>query len=169
MPLVLRAFEPADAHAVTALLHRAYGGLAARGLNFTAATQDAGVTVSRATGGTSWVLTDGAHPVATLTLSFPPSSSLRRLTAEATVPARAWLNQLAVDPDHQGQGHARRLRDLALEHAAERGWSSVGVDTAEPAAELRELYRRWGFVPRDVVQWPDKTYRSEVLVRDLTG
>jgi hypothetical protein len=41
------------------------------------------------------------------------------------------------------------------------------VDTAEPASELCSLYRRWEFVPRDLVRWPGKTYRSEVLVRDL--
>jgi hypothetical protein len=39
MSLTLRRFAPADAEAVTTLLHRAYGDLAARGLNFTAATQ----------------------------------------------------------------------------------------------------------------------------------
>jgi GNAT superfamily N-acetyltransferase len=167
MSLTLRRFAPADAEAVTALLHRAYGDLAARGLNFTAATQDAAVTARRAAGGASWVLADGALPVATLTLSVPPSASVRRLTAEAAVPGRAWLNQLAVDPEHQGRGHARRLRDVALAHASAAGLTSVGVDTAEPADDLRALYRRWGFTPRDVVRWPGKTYRSEVLVRDL--
>jgi GNAT superfamily N-acetyltransferase len=165
--LVLRRFEPSDAEAVTALLHRAYGELLARGLNFTAATQDAEVTARRAARGASWVLADGTGPVATLTLSSPPSASLRRLTAEAAVPGRAWLNQLAVHPEHQGRGLARRLRDVALAHAAAAGHTSVGVDTAEPAEALQALYRRWGFVPRDVVRWPGKTYRSVVLARAL--
>jgi GNAT superfamily N-acetyltransferase len=165
--LDLRPFVPADAEAVTRLLHRAYGELLARGLNFTAATQEAEVTARRAARGASWVLVDGTVPVATLTLSFPPSASLRRLTVEAAVPGRAWLNQLAVHPEHQGRGHARRLRDVALIHAAAAGHTSLGVDTAEPADALQALYRRWGFVPRDVVRWPGKTYRSVVLARDL--
>jgi hypothetical protein len=125
MSLTLRRFAPADAEAVTALLHRAYGDLAARGLNFTAATQDAAVTARRAAGGASWVLADGALPVATLTLSVPPSASVRRLTAEAAVPGRAWLNQLAVDPEHQGRGHARvrpaRRGPVAGQDLPERG------------------------------------------------
>lgn len=167
MPLDLRRFAAPDAGAVTDLLHRAYAGLAERGLNFTAATQDAELTARRAAAGPTWVLVDGARPVATLTLSLPPATFLQGLTAEAAAPGRAWLNQMAVDPEHRGRGHARRLRDRALEHAAAHGVTAVGVDTAEPAGDLLEVYRRWRFVERDVIRWPGKTYRSVVLVRDL--
>lgn len=165
MALDLRPFRPADAEPVTRLLHRGYAGLAARGLNFTAATQDADLTAWRAAAGVSWVLTEDDVPVATLTLTVPPSRPLRELTPEAAAPGRAWLNQMAVDPAHQGRGHARRLRDAALAHAARAGITGVGVDTAAPAGELLALYERWGFVRRDVIRWPGKTYDSVVLVR----
>jgi GNAT superfamily N-acetyltransferase len=59
---------------------------------------------------------------------------------------------MAVDPAHRGRGHARRLRDAALAHAAEHGVTAVGVDTAEPAGDLLALYRRWGFAARDVIR-----------------
>ncbi|RMI06654.1 GNAT family N-acetyltransferase [Cellulomonas triticagri] len=165
--LVLRPFDPADADAVTGLLHRAYGGLAERGLNFTAATQDAATTVRRAAAGPTWVLWDAADPVATLTLSLPPARMLQDLTAEAAAPGRAWLNQMGVDPAHQGRGLARHLRDVALAHAAAHGVTGIGVDTAESAQDLLDLYDRWGFVRRDVIRWPGKTYPSVVLVRDV--
>jgi len=163
----LRAFRDSDAPEVTALLHRAYGQLAAQGLNFTAATQDELTTVHRATGGASWVLVADGRIVATMTMSLPPSTQLRTLSAEAAEPGRVWLNQLAVDPAERGTGLARRLRDEGIVWARAAGASVVGVDTAEPATELVDTYRRWGFVQREVIQWPGKTYRSVVMVRPL--
>lgn len=167
VPLDLRPYAPSDAAALTDLLHRSYAGLEARGLNFTAATQDVELTRRRAAAGPTWVIADRGAPVATLTLSLPPATFLQDLTAEAAAPGRAWLNQMAVAPGHRGRGHARRLRDAALDHAATHGVTAVGVDTAEPAADLLDLYRRWGFAERDVIRWPGKTYDSVVLVREL--
>lgn len=167
VPLDLRAYVPSDAEALTDLLHRSYAGLAERGLNFTAATQDVELTRWRAAAGPTWLLADGDAPVATLTLSLPPATFLQGLTAEAAAPGRAWLNQMAVAPEHRGQGHARRLLEAALAHAVEQGVTAVGVDTAAPAADLLDLYRRWGFAERDLIRWPGKTYDSVVLVREL--
>lgn len=169
VPVDLRPYAPSDAEALTDLLHRSYAGLADRGLNFTAATQDVELTRRRAAAGPTWVLADGGRPVATLTLSLPPAAFLQGLTAEAAAPGRAWLNQMAVDPDHRRRGHARRLRDAALAHAAAHGVTAVGVDTAEPAADLLALYRRWGFADRDLIRWPGKTDDSVVLVRELAA
>lgn len=163
--LEVRPFDPADGAAVTALLHRAYGGLAERGLNFTAATQDVATTQRRAAAGPTWVVWDADRPVATLTLSLPPARMLQELTPEAAAPRRAWLNQMGVDPSHRGRGLARHLRDVAFAHAAAEGIAAIGVDTAESAQDLLDLYGRWGFVRRDVIRWPGKTYPSAVLVR----
>ncbi len=165
----IRTFTDSDAPEVTALLHRAYGELAARGLNFTAATQDEATTRHRAAGGVSWVLVAEGRIVATMTMSLPPSTQLRTLSTEAAAPGRAWLNQLAVDPTERGTGLARRLRDEGLTWARAAGASVVGVDTAEPATSLVDTYRRWGFVQREVIQWPGKTYRSVVMTSPLDG
>lgn len=169
VPLHLRPYVPSDAEALTELLHRSYAGLAERGLNFTAATQDVELTRWRAAAGPTFVLADGGAPVGTLTLSLPPARYLQGLTPEAAAPGRGWLNQMAVDPAHRGRGLARRLRDAALAHAAAHGVTAIGVDTAEPAVDLLDLYRRWGFAERDVIRWPDKTYDSVVLVREIPG
>jgi GNAT superfamily N-acetyltransferase len=169
VPLDLRLYDPSDAPALTDLLHRSYAGLAERGLNFTAATQDVELTRWRAAAGPTFVLVEDATPVATLTLSVPPATYLQGLTPEAAAPGRAWLNQMAVDPEHRGRGHARRLRDAAFAHAAAHGVTAVGVDTAEPAGDLLGLYRGWGFAERDVIRWPGKTYDSVVLVREVAA
>ncbi|HEY0186015.1 MAG TPA: GNAT family N-acetyltransferase [Cellulomonas sp.] len=163
----LRPFAPADAAPLTALLHRAYAELGARGLNFTAVDQDDATTLRRATGGASWVLERDGVLAATITVSLPPEAALRTLTAEAAVPRRAWLNQLAVDPAHRGRGLARRLRDVGYAWCREQGCTSIGLDTAEPAEHLVRLYGAWGFVPVDQVRWPGKRYRSVVLARDV--
>jgi hypothetical protein len=49
--LIVRRFEPADAEALTRLLHRSYAELGAAGLNFTAVDQDPANTLSRAPAG----------------------------------------------------------------------------------------------------------------------
>jgi len=169
VPLDLRPYDPSDAEALTDLLHRSYAGLAERGINFTAATQDVELTRRRAAAGPTFVLAEGTAPVATLTLSVPPGTYLQGLTPEAAAPGRAWLNQMAVDPAHQGRGHARRLRDAALAHAVAHGITAIGVDTAAPAGDLLGLYRGWGFTERDVIRWPGKTYDSVVLVREVAA
>lgn len=163
----MRAFVAADAVDVTGLLHRAYAELGARGLNFTAVDQDVATTLRRARAGASWVAHDRDGLVATMTVSFPPEAALVALTPEAAVARRAWLNQLAVDPARRGRGYAAVLRDIGFAWAREAGATSIGLDTAEPAEHLLALYERWGFVARDTVHWPGKTYRSVVLTRPL--
>ncbi|GIG40282.1 GNAT family N-acetyltransferase [Cellulomonas phragmiteti] len=167
--LVLRPVTATDVPALTLLLHDAYADLAADGLNFTGASQDEVTTASRTLGvGASWVLTGPAGQLlGTITATSPPGRGIRALTSLALEPDRVWLNQLAVHPDARGRGLAKVLwgtvRDWSLAH----GMRSVGLDTAEPAAALRQMYRRWGFVDADTVQWPGKTYRSVVMLHDL--
>ncbi|MFB7030754.1 MULTISPECIES: GNAT family N-acetyltransferase [unclassified Streptomyces] len=161
----IRPFAPADAVEVTELLHHAYGELAALGLNFTAVDQDPATTARRAAAGASWVLLRQGRITATSTISLPPEIGLQELTAEARTPGRAWLNQLAVDPGHRGQGLARLLREEGFRWARRSGATSVGLDTAQPAGHLVQLYTGWGFVHRAVIQWPGKTYRSVVMTR----
>ncbi|QUW18183.1 GNAT family N-acetyltransferase [Agrococcus sp. Marseille-Q4369] len=163
----IRPFRPADAADLTTLLHRAYAELGDRGLNFTAVDQDEETTLRRASAGASWVLVDGDRTVATMTISWPAEQTVRDLTPEARIPARAWLNQLAVDPDYRSQGLAQRLRDTGYAWCVDQGATSIGLDTAEPAGHLVELYARWGFTTVDKVQWPGKRYRSLIMKRGL--
>lgn len=167
--LVLRSVTPHDVPALTRLLHEAYADLAARGLNFTGATQDEVTTASRSIGvGASWVLVGPAGDlVGTITATSPPGRGIKALTGLALEPDRAWLNQLAVHPDARGRGLGTFLWDVVRAWSLEQGMRSVGLDTAQPARSLREMYGRWGFVDADVVQWPGKSYRSVVMIHHL--
>jgi len=167
--LVLRPVTLDDVPALTRLLHDAYADLAARGLNFTGATQDEATTANRSLGvGASWVLVDpSGELVGTVTATSPPGRGIRALTDLALEPDRVWLNQLAVRPDLRGRGLATFLWGTVRAWSLQWGMRSVGLDTAEPATPLRAMYRRWGFVDADMVQWPGKTYRSVVMLHRL--
>lgn len=163
----VRAFGPADVPELTRLLHRAYAELGRAGLNFTAVDQDETTTLRRASGGETWVVVEADRIVATMTISWPAEAALGALTPEATRPGRAWLNQLAVDPSHRGEGLARRLRDEGYAWCLARGATSIGLDTARPARHLIDLYSTWGFRVVATVQWPGKTYGSVIMTRPL--
>lgn len=165
--LITRPFNEQDATGLTELLHAAYARLGGRGLNFTAVDQDEQTTHARASAGQCWIVQDGHRMVGSLTMSRPPSAGLQQLTNQARAPHRAWLNQVAVHPTHQGAGIASHLWNLGLEWAADSGATSVGVDTAAPADHLIDLYRRWGFLYRTSIHWPGKTYDSVVMVRPI--
>lgn len=164
----IRTFQADDARPLTALLHAAYAELGARGLNFTAVDQDEDTTLARAGAGQCWVMED-AHGglIATLTMSYPPSQGIRELTPEARQEHCAWLNQLAVCPQHRGQGLAAQLWQLGRSWAIAQGARVIGLDTALPAEHLIALYERWGFVTRDTIHWPGKTYHSTIMMRPL--
>ncbi|MEV7972417.1 GNAT family N-acetyltransferase [Cellulomonas sp. NPDC089187] len=165
--LTVRLFRDDDAVPLTAMLHRAYADLAATGLNYTAATQDVMTTRHRADGGRCWVVEDDGALVATLTVSVPPGRGIRALTPVAREPRRAWLNQLAVAPEHRGQGLARSLWSGALAWARDEQITAIGADTALSADRLVGMYGRWGFEHVDTVHWAGKTYDSAVLLHQL--
>jgi len=163
----VRLFDPSDADTLTDLLHAAYAELGAAGLNFTAVDQDAVTTLERAVAGRCWVVEDDGHLIGTLTVSMPPSAGLQELTLEARRSNRAWLNQVAVSPDHRGLGIASDLWSRGLRWAAAQSATSIGVDTAIPAVHLVALYECWGFTTVGEIHWPGKTYESVVMVRPL--
>jgi len=57
------------------------------------------------------------------------------------------LGQLAVDKNHQGQGHAKSLLQFALKTALSAAASigSIGVVTQPLDDTVRGFYARWGF------------------------
>jgi uncharacterized damage-inducible protein DinB/GNAT superfamily N-acetyltransferase len=156
--------------ALTALLHRAYAPLAAAGMNFTAATQTAQDTARRAAEGQCFVALLGRQPVGTVTVAGPYDESIAPwATAVPWFRDRdtAHLHQFAVDTSHQRQGLGRRLVATCEQWARERGYRLMALDTAEPAADLRAMYRRLGYADVGHVQWEGKAYRSVVMRKAL--
>ncbi|HEX4441996.1 MAG TPA: GNAT family N-acetyltransferase [Galbitalea sp.] len=166
-PIRLRPFAPRDATALTDFLHRAYAELGAEGLNFTAVDQTEATTLHRASAGLCLLAEDKGGLIGTATIALPPSATMRRMFPAADRPDMAWLGQLGVDPHRRGEGVASALWAEGLAWAVGQGATSIGVDTAIPATNLRSIYRRWGFIPAGEVHWEGKTYDSAVLLRSL--
>lgn len=164
---ILRKADRDEVVEMTNLIHLAHAELADRGLNFAGVDQTVATTRRRSFQGSTWVLELEGQLIGMATLSMPPSSVLRELSETANVRRAAWLNQLAVHPDHRGGGHARTLFEKIRDEAIRRRAVFLGLDTARPAEDLREIYVYWGFVEREVIQWPGKEYDSLVMTLAL--
>jgi len=155
---------------ITDLLHLAYAPLAAQGMNFTAATQNVDVTRKRAAEGQCFVAELMGKVVGTVTVSGP--YDLDDAPWAQDVPwfrdrDTAHFHQFAVDPALQRRGVGRRLVAACERWAREQGYMRMALDTAQPAVELRGLYRRLGYAEVGQVQWQGKTYSSVILQKEL--
>ena len=169
-PIRIRALAARDSlDAVTALLHLAYAPLAAQGMDFPAATQSVATTRTCAAQGQCFVAERAGSVVGTATVSGPYDETS---AAEGEAPWRwdadtAHFHQFAVHPQHQGVGIGRRLVAECEAWARERGYRHIGLDTAEPAHELRALYTRLGYAEVGRVQWPGRSYLSVIMRKAL--
>jgi GNAT superfamily N-acetyltransferase len=57
---------------------------------------------------------------------------------------RAWVEDLAVDPDQRSQGIGKALLDAAKAWARERGATHLELDSAEARADAHRFYEREG-------------------------
>jgi GNAT superfamily N-acetyltransferase len=55
---------------------------------------------------------------------------------------RAWVEDLAVHPDHRSAGHGKWLLDAAKDWARERGASHLELDSGEARADAHRFYER---------------------------
>lgn len=154
--------------ALARLLNRAYAPLAARGMDFTEATQDAQETALRAAQGQCLVASCDGELVGTATVAGPYSEASAPWTAAAPwfhAPDTAHLHQFAVEPARQRQGIGRRLVLACEAWARERGYRAMVLDTAHAAQEMRQLYRSLGYAEVAEVQWPQRQHLSVVMHR----
>ena len=73
-----------------------------------------------------------------------------RLAACVWVEARAdrgYFGMLAVDPEHQGRGLAKRLVAAAEEHCRTAGCRFLDISVVNLRSELPAFYRQFGFAP----------------------
>ena len=55
---------------------------------------------------------------------------------------RAWVEDLAVHPDHRSAGHGKALLDAAKEWARSRGATHLELDSGEARADAHRFYER---------------------------
>ena len=154
-----------DLVALTALLHAAYAPLAAKGLRYWATHQSVEDTASRLAAGHGLVGTVGSQLVATITLRPPRPDAKVPLFRD---PDTWSFGQFAVHPDHKGRGYGRCLHDFAVAFASARGCRRMVLDTAQPARELIDMYRSWGYTEVGTCDWrPHTNYLSVLMQKPL--
>ena len=57
---------------------------------------------------------------------------------------RAWVEDLAVHPDHRSAGHGKGLLDAAKDWARDRGATHLELDSGEARADAHRFYEREG-------------------------
>jgi GNAT superfamily N-acetyltransferase len=55
---------------------------------------------------------------------------------------RAWVEDLAVHPDHRSAGHGKALLDAAKDWARSRGATHLELDSGEARADAHRFYER---------------------------
>ena len=63
---------------------------------------------------------------------------------------RAWIEDLAVHPEHRSAGVGKALLDAAKGWARERGATHLELDSAEPRTDAHRFYEREGAAYRSV-------------------
>ncbi len=161
----LRRFGPADSISeLTGLLHRAYARLADMGLQFVATRQDDTITQQRISQGECWVLELRGRLVGAITWLPPESTDGSPWYDRDDV---ASFGQLAVDPDFQKQGWARRLVAHAEELTWQRGHRHLALDTSDQARHLINLYQHYGYAIIEPVTWASVNYNSVVMSKPV--
>jgi GNAT superfamily N-acetyltransferase len=163
----LRLFTPADDIAeLTALLHRAYAGLAERGMRFLASHQDEARTLRRISAGECWLAVAGAGGtiVGTIMLKDAERTSGSPWYDRAEV---ACFGQFAVEPQWQGRGVGSRLVEQVERRARAKGIAELALDTAEGADDLRRFYERRDYRFVEYTRWTEVNYRSVIMTKSL--
>ena len=164
--LVIRPLAGSDSiPEITALLHAAYGQLAAMGFRYTASHQDDAVTERRLHRGHPFVAEFEGRLAGTVTLHKPGPDSDCEWYRRSNVMV---FGQFGVNPEFQRRGIGRRLFDHVESFARELGAASLALDTAENASHLVRWYESLGFHTVQHVSWHDTNYRSVIMDKPLT-
>jgi GNAT superfamily N-acetyltransferase len=129
VPVRIRLAEPADEAVVAAIVERAYGAYVERiGMRPGPMDVDHG---EKARLGLVHVAELGGDVVGLIVL--------------VETGGRLLIENVAVDPDRQGEGIGRRLLEFAEESARRAGIGTVALYTHEKMSENLDLYSRLGY------------------------
>jgi predicted N-acetyltransferase YhbS len=151
---------------MTALLHRSYAPLLARGLNYTAATQPLDTTRKRL-GSASLALVARRQDVIVGTIAYYERQTFVGGPSWFGRDGVALFAQFAVEPVLQRLGIGRALLDAIETRARSDGRAELACDTALDAAELVAYYERLGYRKVEEHQYQRASYRSAVLSKAL--
>lgn len=165
--LTIRPWQESDSIAdMTALLHRAYAGLAAMGLRFMATHQSAEVTAARIAEGQCFVAMLNDRICGTILFKTADQTKGCPWYDQEGIASFA---QFGVEPEMQAHGLGRQLITFVERQAFASGARELALDTAEPATHLVGWYGRLGYRTVGHQQWSHTNYRSVLLSKLLAG
>jgi GNAT superfamily N-acetyltransferase len=143
VPVDVRRAVPDDVDVLTDIIRRAFRDVAGR---FALTSENCPAHPSNCE--REWIESDLSRGVSYFLLSAhgPPCGCV---AVEVASPETCYLERLAVLPDRRNAGFGRRLVERALLDAEEAGAATVGVGIIAKHFELRDWYRRLGFVEVD--------------------
>ncbi len=150
-----------DFEALTAMIHRAYAPLAAKGMHYWGSHQSVADTIERCQRGETWLAARDAQILGTVTLQSPARTQGGPWYNRSEV---AKFQQFCVDPAVQGQGVGAALMRCIEQRAVHLGARELALDTSEHATGLIAMYNARGYRFVEHIDWrPEVNYRSVVL------
>jgi ribosomal protein S18 acetylase RimI-like enzyme len=68
-----------------------------------------------------------------------------------------YIHRLAVDPDFQGRGYARKLMDFAEKYAADNKFNSIRLDTFSQNKRNQKFYEKRNYTKLGTVFFPNQS------------
>ncbi|MEK4881917.1 MULTISPECIES: GNAT family N-acetyltransferase [Paenibacillus] len=117
--------------------------------------------------GNLWVCEENNAVAGILVLDEHQSEQYEKIDWKETQGPHLIMHRLAVHPEVQGKGIARRLSTYAEEYARQNGYSSIRLDTYAKNTRALALYPKLGYDRRGEVTFPGRTANFPVFEKVL--
>jgi ribosomal protein S18 acetylase RimI-like enzyme len=115
-----------------------------------------------------FVFEEHAKIIGTIIISAFMDDEYKSVTWLASKYNAIYIHRLAVHPDFQGKGCARKLMDFAENYARENNFSSVRLDTFSQNTRNQQFYTQRGYQKLEAIYFPKQSehpfYCYELLV-----
>lgn len=123
--------------------------------------------------GELWVLKPGGRLIGTVVLSKVMDDEYKTVKWLSASVNNRYVHRLAVLPEFQGLGYARKLMDFAEARARDEGAASIRLDTFSQNKRNQRFYEQRGYSRLGSVyfphQSPDPFYCYELLLSSPSG
>ncbi|AIQ65291.1 GCN5 family acetyltransferase [Paenibacillus stellifer] len=117
--------------------------------------------------GTLYVFEDDGTPAGIIVLDENEAEEYQSIDWVQKEGRHLVMHRLAVHPEIQGKGIARRLLAFAEDQAAREGYSSIRMDTYAKNDRALSLYLRLGYEVRGEVRFPGRIANFPVMEKLL--
>lgn len=117
--------------------------------------------------GTLFAAESEGHIMGIVVLDESQDEQYRTISWKQDEGPHLMMHRLAVDPEAQGQGVARKLIAFSEEYAMREGYTSLRLDTYAKNKAALKLYQGLGYDLRGEVNFPDRAASFPVFEKVL--